>query len=152
MNRPHPHTETALWSTEGNYNDTKHDELINKQRKYDNLQLISILYDGQLRAGLDKNIKEGSLYFSRKNKNAPFTYIGIVILVHQLSNKSSNKPAKYQLIINPNISFNNIKYNTVLDKLPNISGSGCFKKSALHIMNYVLVDSIQSGINKIKQI
>jgi len=58
MNRPHPHTETALWSTEGNYNDTKHDELINKQRKYDNLQLISILYDGQLRGGLDKNIKE----------------------------------------------------------------------------------------------
>ena len=72
--------------------------------------------------------------------------------MHQLSDKSNNNPAKYQLIINPNISFNNIEYNTVLDKLPNIIGSGCYKKSALNKMNFTLVDSIQSGINIIKQI
>ena len=142
------------------YNDTPFDTLMSTTKEDNNclLPYICIDYFGSKSQQGDKFIVPGALLFARKKCKHVFCYIGQVELMRKVRNHiPPNTPAKYQLTINHNATFNNIAYKTVLHRLDLFHGSGCFKKAALYHMGYILDadrkgSNIMAGLNTIKPI
>ena len=160
---------SAIWSQDeesvyasGNvydYQDTKAKNILNQKKKPGDLKYahIPIIYEGSKTGRGNQFILPNALYFVRRRRSDPFTFVGQVICVNQLITQTEEHPAKYQLLIDINVQVNNIKYNTSLKKLAKWSGSGCLKKSALEHLGYKLDParkgaSIQSGLNGIIKI
>jgi len=143
-----------------NYDDTPYDSLMSttKEDKDCLLPTSSITYFGSKTHLGSQFIVPGTLLFARKRRKDEFSFIGQVVYATMVQKHIQPKtPAKYQLIINHNATFNNITYKTVLDRMDRFHGSGCLKKAALYRMGYVLDSerkgsNIQAGLNAIKPI
>jgi hypothetical protein len=147
---------TVIWMTGGS--GYREDTKFSKVMKKNNGEWSLINYNGQKSENnYDKFILPLSLVLARPGEKMPFSLAGFVKSdgVNVVRPWSTEAPAKYQLLVE-HIAVNDIPYKTVLDKLPEFTGSGCFKFSALKRLGFELDEGTgkngnpSSGINTIK--
>mgnify|MGYP003647740072 CR=1 FL=1 len=149
--------ESAVWhqdesvylnGTNYAYNDTNHQNILNSTK---GPEMYPIYYEGQKSGNGDKLIKPNALFYSRKNRKDLYAYGGQIVAVKELSGRTDENPAKYQLIVDP-ITINGVRCGTTIKRLELFNGGGCLKKAALYKMGFMLASSasFMHGITAIR--
>ncbi len=137
----------AIWyCSTSKYNDIEWDKLIScKENTH-----TKIRYMGADDGGCNKYIKEGSLFFGRKNKSDSFIFFGTITKIKKIHKQTIDKPAEYKLTISHN-HLNNVQFKQILHKLDEFKHFHCsIKVSALSYFNLKhMAGNLQSGATQI---
>lgn len=118
-------TVTAIWITPGEYSNDRVPSPVPTED-------FTIQWSGQNSGKMDHKVARGTFVFYREHTNTPFTYIGRVKRVRVITESVPKQvTGVYELLITTGNST-----GRVFEKLPDESGTGCFKRSVVRALGW----------------